>query len=167
MTDFENHKLLNDLQELKRQLELVNEKFEQIEEEMKFSGESLEKFYLEHKNRLDIMEKKRINENLFQQLSSLHGQFANIQSGSVWLGMQIAVFQSMLQQAAFFVTSERQALEVRKRREEDLTKQNQLRHKQENLKVEKTQEEQERLDEMAEKARVYPFHLTPTRTWPY
>src|SRR5476649_1745344 len=114
MSEFENTKILNDLKELKKQLEEVNEKFEQIEQEMKFSGESLQKFYLEHKNRFDIAEKKRINENLFQQLTNLHGQFANIQSGSVWLGMQIAVFLSMLQQAAFFVNSEREAKEAEK-----------------------------------------------------
>lgn len=162
MLDLENNKLLNDLKELQRQLEAVHEKFTQIENEMKVSGTSLQNFYLEHKNRLDLAEKKRINENLFQQLTNLHGQFANIQSGSVWLGMQIAVFLSMLQKAAFFVSSERETIEEKKRREEELTKELEVRHREA-----ATQGSQTQAEEIAEKARVYPFHLTPYRTRPY
>lgn len=167
MSDFENNKILDHLKELQEQLEAVNQKFHQIELELRTSGQSLEQVYASHKNRLDLADQKRVNENLFHQLGKMQNEFNNIQSGIVWFGMQVAVFMATLERAAFFVMSEREALEAKKHQERDLEKETKFHH----LQAEKKSEEQRRIEEMAEKARTYPyptpFYLTPYKTWPY
>lgn len=166
MSDFENNKILDHLKELQEQLEAVNQKFHQIEAELRSSGQSLEHVYVSHKNRLDLADQKQVSENLFHQLTKMQNEFNNIQSGITWFGMQMAVFMAMLKRAAFFVTTEREALEAKKREERDLEEENKFNHLQE-----EKRQEQQRIAEMAQKARTYPystpFHLTPFRTWPY
>jgi hypothetical protein len=167
MSDFENNKILDHLRELEEQLEAVNQKFHQIELELRSSGQSLEKVYVSHKNRLDLADQKRVNENLFHQLERMQKEFSNIQSGITWFSMQMAVFMATLERAAFFVVSERERLEAKKREEKDLEEEAKFHQ----LQAEKKWEEQRRIEQMAEKARTYPyptpFHLTPYRTWPY
>src|SRR5262245_6660076 len=62
MSDFENNKVLDHLKELQEQLEAVNQKFHQIELELRTSGQSLEQVYVSHKNRLDLADQKQVNE---------------------------------------------------------------------------------------------------------
>jgi|GEM_PF-4501141 len=171
MSDFENNQILTHLRESQAQLESVNQKFKQIEVELKASGQSLEHLYMSHKNHLELADQRRVNENLFQQLNRMQHDFANVQNGIAWFGMQMAVFMATLERAAFFVASERQAMEAKKRDERGLTEDMKFRH----LREEKAQRqlEDQRIAEMAEKARTYPypsptpFHFGPYRKWPY
>jgi hypothetical protein len=171
MSDFENDNILNELKELKSQLESANEKFRNIEFALKRNGQSIEELLncenqsttlnLSYKNQLDLQEKKRINDNLSQQLRGLYEQFFNIQNGIVWFSMQVAAFHALLQKAAFYVAAERQVLEAKKNRDKYLIEKTRLEH------LPKKTEEVLSIEEMAEKARTFPFHLNPYRTWPY
>jgi hypothetical protein len=173
MSSYENDYILNELKELKNQLEYANQRFRNIDVILKSNSESIsalldlehqagDQAHLSYKNQLDLQEKKRINDNLAQQLKTLYQQFFNVQNSVVWFSMQVAAFHALLQRASFYVAAEQQALKAKKEREERLATEEKLRKIPHDTEMQMTNTEA-----IAQKARVFPFHLNPYRTWPY
>lgn len=167
-----HHTLLQELTALQEQIESTHQALKAIEQKITQSGQSLEVLHHQYQNQMRLVQEKRVNDAILQQLSNLREQFANVQSGAIWLSMQMAVFFSLLERVARLVKTEHEAIEAKKRQEKDLTQSLTLRHRKEREAYDKALREeqadqQRRTQEMAEKARIYPFHLTPTRIYPY
>jgi hypothetical protein len=173
MPSFENDYILNELKELRNQLEYANQRFHNVDALLKSNVESIEnlltlehqagnKTDLSYKNQLDLQEKKRINETLAQQLKVLYQEFFNMQNSVVWFSMQVAAFHALLQRASFYVAAERQTLAAKKDREERLAYEAKLRKEPNN-----PEEQLTGMEGIAQKARTFPFHLNPYNTWRY
>lgn len=172
MSNFDNGQILTELNALKNQLNVVNQRFYNIAVLLKQSEESITAYlklvhqtnygtYFRYKDQHDLQEKKRIHENLSRQLKSMHQQFLNIQHAVHLWSMQVGAFYALLKQASFDESMDQRVRKVQIPRRAKHAPSIMPRGQLQAILDEEEEKEKRRTEEMAQKARIFPFHLTP------